>query len=175
MVPRQNAPKKFLNSPLGMYQRTVNPHNHKTCLDKCHETPLYLYWKTNAHKGASNHHKTRNNRLANAIAGIASQQRPKTPAILKLASTNTLLFDRKNEKFPLFEDLFHKKFKTQPEMTEAMKINHFHARLKQDALQTFRKINATNKRTLEDVLIVFRRKYVKLESRAKTQMAQAHF
>ena len=46
--------------------------------------------------------------------------------------------------------------KLQPEMTEAMKINHFHAHLRKEALQTFRKKSATNKKTLDDVLIVFR-------------------
>ena len=56
--------------------------------------------------------------------------------------------------------------KMQPEMTEAMKINHFHAHLRKDALQTFRNISALHKKTLDDVLIVFRRKYVKPESQA---------
>ena len=56
--------------------------------------------------------------------------------------------------------------KMQPEMTEAMKINHFHAHSRKEALQTFRKISASNKKTLDDVLIVFRRKYVKPKSQA---------
>ena len=56
--------------------------------------------------------------------------------------------------------------KMQPEMTEAMKSNHFHAHLRKEAVQTIRKISATNKKTLDDVLIVFRRKYVKPESQA---------
>ena len=86
--------------------------------------------------------------------------------MLKPASTNTLIFDGKNEKFELFEDLFHTMLKMQPEMTEAMKINHFHAHLRKEALQTFRKISAVNRKTLDDVLIVFRRKYVKPESQA---------
>ena len=84
----------------------------------------------------------------------------------KPVSTNTLIFDGKNEKFELFEDLFHTMFKKQPEMTEAMKINLFHAHLRKEALQTFRNISALNKKTLDDVLIVFRRKYVKPESQA---------
>ena len=70
------------------------------------------------------------NRLADAIAGIASQQRPQAATILKPVSTNTLVFDGKNDKFELFEDLFHTMLKMQPEMTEAMKINHFHAHLR---------------------------------------------
>ena len=106
------------------------------------------------------------NRLADAIAGITTQQRPQEATMLKPVSTNTLIFDGKNEKFELFEDLFHTMLKMQPEMTEAMKINHFHAHLRKEALQTFRNISALNKKTLDDVLIVFRRKYVKPESQA---------
>ena len=106
------------------------------------------------------------NRLADAIAGIATQQQPQVATMLKPVSTYTLIFDGKNEKFELFEDLFHTMPKMQPEMTEAMKINHFHAHLRKEALQTFRNISALNKKTLDDVLIVFRRKYVKPESQA---------
>ena len=102
------------------------------------------------------------NRLADAIAGIATQQRPQTATMLKPVSTNTLIFDGKNEKFELFQDLFHTMLKMQQEMTEAMKFHHF----RKEALQTFRNISALNKKTLDDVLIVFRRKYVKPESQA---------
>ena len=106
------------------------------------------------------------NRLADAIAGIATQHQPQTTTTLKPVSANTLIFDGKNEKFELFEDLFHTMLKLQPEMTVAMKNNHFHAHLREEALQTIRNISASNKKTLDDVLIVFRRKYVKPESQA---------
>ena len=106
------------------------------------------------------------NRLADAIAGIATQQGPQAATMLKPVSTNALVFDGKNKKFELFEDLFHTMLKMQPEMTEAMKIKHFHAHLLTEALQTFRNISASNKNFLEDVLIVFRRKYVKPDSQA---------
>ena len=106
------------------------------------------------------------NRLADAIAGIATQQRPQVAKMLKPVSTNTIIFDGKNKKFEFFEDLFHTMLKMQPEMREAMKINHFHAHLGKEALQTFRNISASNKKTLDDVLNVFRRKYVKPESQA---------
>ena len=106
------------------------------------------------------------NRLADAITGIATQQRPQAATMLKPVCTNTLIFDGKNEKFELFEDLFHTMLKMQPEMTEAMKINHFHIHLRKEALQRFRNISASNKKTLDHVLIVFRRKYVKPESQA---------
>ena len=100
------------------------------------------------------------NRLADAIAGIATQQRPEAATMLKPVSTNTLIFDGEIEKFELFEDLFQTMLKMQREMTEVMKINHFHAFLRKEALQTFRNINASNKKTLDDGLIVFRRNYV---------------
>ena len=51
-------------------------------------------------------------------------------------------------------------------MTEAVNINHFHAHLRKEALQTFRNISASNKKTFDDVLIVFRRKYVNPKSQA---------
>ena len=54
--------------------------------------------------------------------------------------------------------------KMQPEMTKQMKINHFHSLLRKNALQTFRNINSTNRQTLDDVLVIFRQKYVKPES-----------
>ena len=47
------------------------------------------------------------NRLADAIAGITTQQRPQAATMLQRVSTNTLIFDGKNEKFELFEDLSH--------------------------------------------------------------------
>ena len=107
------------------------------------------------------------NRRADAIAGLANEQRPQAATMLKPVSTNTLIFDGKNEKFELFEDLFRTMLKMQAEMTKAMKFNHFHAHLRKEALQTFRNISKTNKKTLDDVLlIVFRRKYVKPESQA---------
>ena len=51
-------------------------------------------------------------------------------------------------------------------MSEQMKINHFHSLLRKNALQTFRNISTANRQTLEDVLVIFRRKYVKPESQA---------
>ena len=76
--------------------------------------------------------------LSDANAGIGNQQRPQAATRLKPLSTITLIFDGKNKKFELFKHLFHPMLKMQPEKTEAMKINHFHAHLRKDALQTFR-------------------------------------
>ena len=97
------------------------------------------------------------NRLVDAIARIATQQRRQAATLLKPVSTNTLTFDGKNKKLEPFEDLFHTVLKMQPEMTEAIKVNHFHAHLRKEAL--IRNLTASNKKTLYDVLIVFRRKY----------------
>ena len=85
---------------------------------------------------------------------------------IRPVTTNPMTVGGKTEKFELFEDLFHTMIKMQPTMTEQMKINHFRSLVRKGALQTFRKINSINCQTLEDVLVIFRRKYVKPESQA---------
>ena len=104
-------------------------------------------------------------RLADVLTGMTNRPTSQT-LMVRPVSTTTLTFDGKSEKFELFEDLFHTMIKMQPDMTEAMKVNHFHSLLRKNALQTFRNINSANRQTLEDVLAVFRRKYVKPESQA---------
>ena len=104
-------------------------------------------------------------RLADVIMGMNNKPSAQT-LMVRPVSTTTLTFDGKSEKFELFEDLFHTMIKMQPDMTESMKINHFHSLLRKNALQTFRDINSANRQTLEDILAVFRRKYVKHESQA---------
>ena len=86
------------------------------------------------------------NRLADAIAGIATQQRPQAATMLKPVCTNTLIFDNKNKKFELFGDLFHTLLKMQPGMTEAIRINQFQAQLRNKALQTFRNLSASKRK-----------------------------
>ena len=105
------------------------------------------------------------NRLADVIMGMNNKPSAQT-LMVRPVSTTTLTFDGKPEKFELFEDLFHTMIKMQPDLTETMKINHFHSLLRKNALQTVRNINSTNRQTLEDILAVFRRKYVKPESQA---------
>ena len=104
-------------------------------------------------------------RLADVLVGMHNRPSAHT-LMVRPVSTATLTFDGKSEKFELFEDLFHTMIKMQPDMTETMKINHFHSLLRKNALQTFRNINTANRQTLEDILAVFRRKYVKPESQA---------
>ena len=105
------------------------------------------------------------NRLADVIMGINNKPSAQT-LMVRPVNTTTLTFDGKSEKFELFEDLFHTMIKMQPDMTETMKFNHFHSLLRKNALQTFRNINSANRQTLEDILAIFRRKYVKPESQA---------
>ena len=151
----------------GRTQTSRNPSSHQyqnlsTQVSQDNNLPVVEHTPTHQNLDANNSI----NRLADAIAGITTQQPSQATTMLKPVSTSTLIFDGKNEKFELFEDLFHTMLKMQPEMTEAMKINHFHAHLRKEALQTFRNISAVNKKTLDDVSIVFRRKYVKPESQA---------
>ena len=104
-------------------------------------------------------------RLADVLTTM--QNRPTAQQLtIRPVNSNTMTFDGKSEKFELFEDLFHTMIKMQPEMTEQMKINHFHSLLRKNALQTFRNISSSNRQTLEDVLVIFKRKYVKPESQA---------
>ena len=104
-------------------------------------------------------------RLADVLTTM--QNRPTAQQLtIRPVNSNSMIFDGKSEKFELSEDLFHTMIKMQPKMTEQMKINHFHSLLRKNALQTFRNTNSTNRQTLEDVLVIFRRKYVKPESQA---------
>ena len=77
-----------------------------------------------------------------------------------------MTFDGKNEKFALFEDLFHTMIKRQSETSEQMNDNHFGSRLRKGTIQTFRNINTNKTQTLEELLIIFRGKYVKPDSQA---------
>ena len=86
--------------------------------------------------------------------------------MVRPVSTSTLTFDGKSENFDFCKNLIHTMIKMQPDMTEAMKTNHFHSLRRKIALQTFRNINTANRQTLEDISAVFRRKYVKPESQA---------
>ena len=77
---------------------------------------------------------------------------------IRPVNSNTMTFVGKSEKFELFEDLFHTMKKMQPEMSEHMKINHFKSLLRKNALHTFRNLSTASRQTLEDVLLIFRRK-----------------
>ena len=108
------------------------------------------------------------NQIALAIEKLANKNSPQSLFHPK----NTLTFNGKNdknEKFEYFEDLFHTTLRMQPNLTEEMKINHFHAHRRGLALKTFKNLQRTPTMTLEDILKVFRRKYVRPESSASAK------
>ena len=80
-----------------------------------------------------------------------------------------LTFDGKSEQFELFEDLFQKSLKIHYQLTEENKINYFHSLMRGDALHTFKNITSPNRENLGEILIVFRRKYVKPQSMARAK------
>ena len=105
------------------------------------------------------------NSLAEVLVGMNNRPSAQT-LMVRPVSTTTLTFDGKSEKFELFEDLFYTMIKMQMDRTETMKKKHFHSLLRKNALLTFHNINTANTQALEDILAVFRRKYVKPESQA---------
>ena len=105
------------------------------------------------------------NRLTDVLTNLQNRSTAKRLTI-RPVNSNTMTFDGKSGKFERFEDLFHTMIKLLPEISEQMKINHFHLLLRKEALQTFRNISTANRQTLEDVLVIFRRKYVKPWSQA---------
>ena len=84
----------------------------------------------------------------------------------KSLTTTIPTFDGKSEKFELFEDLFQVSLKIHNQLTEDDRINYFHSFMRGDALQTFKNINGPTRKNLEEILAVFRRKYVKPQSMA---------
>ena len=76
------------------------------------------------------------NRLAAVLVGMTNRPSAQT-LMVRPVSTTTLTFDGKSVKFEFFEYLSHTMIKMQPDMTEAMKINHFHSLLRKNDLQTF--------------------------------------
>ena len=84
----------------------------------------------------------------------------------KSLTTTMPTFEGKSEKFEMFEDLFQTSTKIHNQQTEEDKINYFHSLMRGDALQTFKNITSSNRETLGEILIAFRRKYVKPQSRA---------
>ena len=84
----------------------------------------------------------------------------------KSLTTTMPTFGGKTEKFGLFEDLFQTSPKIHNQLTEDDRINYFHSLMRGDALQTFKNINGPTRDNVEEILAVFRRKYVKPQSMA---------
>ena len=93
----------------------------------------------------------------------------KTSKLPKSLTTTMPTFDRKSEKFELFEDLFQTSLKIHNQLTEDDRINYFHSLMRGDALQTFENINGPTRENLGETLAVFRRKYVRPQSMATAE------
>ena len=123
MVTGQTAqPNQFPKFLTGRILTPRNPTSHyyqnlSTQVSHVNNLPVVEQTPKNQNLDANNSI----NRLADAIAGIATQQRPQAATMLKPVSRNTLIFDGKNEKFELFEDLFHTMLKMQPFSRSFMK------------------------------------------------------
>ena len=111
------------------------------------------------------------NRLADVLTSM--QNRPTAQQLtIRPVNSSTMTFDGKSEKFELFEDLFHTMIKMLPEMSEQMKIIHFHSLLRKNALQKIKNISTVNRQTLEEVLVIFRQNTSSLSHKGLlTQMA----
>ena len=86
--------------------------------------------------------------------------------LAKSLTTTMPTLDRKPDKFELFEDIFQTSLKIQNHLTEEDRINYFHSLMRGNALQTIKNINGPTRENLGEILAVFRRKYVKLQSMA---------
>ena len=78
-------------------------------------------------------------------------------------------FDGKLEKFELFEDLFRNNIKMYPHLTEIQKINYFHSLLRGDALKAFRNIEDSRKDSLDEIMMIFKRRFGDYLSMAKAR------
>ena len=84
----------------------------------------------------------------------------------KSLTTTMPTFEGNSKEFELFKDLFQTSLKIYNQLTEEDKINYFHSLMRGDALQTFKNITTPSRENLAEILTVFRRKYVKLQSMA---------
>ena len=82
----------------------------------------------------------------------------------KSLTTTMPTFDVKSKKIKLFEDLFQTSFKIHNQLTEGDKVDYFHSLMRGYALQTFKNISSPNRENLTEILIAFRRIYVKPQS-----------
>ena len=75
-------------------------------------------------------------------------------------------FDGKSDKFEQFEDFLQRSLKIHNQLTEEDRIKYFPSLMKGDALQTFKNDNSPTRESLGELLVVFRRTYVKPQSMA---------
>ena len=93
----------------------------------------------------------------------------------KSLTTTMPTFEGTSEEFELFEDFFQMSLKIHNQLTEDDRINYFHSLMRGDALQTFKNINGPTRENLEEILAVFRKKYVKPQSMATAKFQKLVF
>ena len=102
----------------------------------------------------------------NTNSAIFSNNINRISKLPKSLTTTMPTFDRKSEKFELFEHLFQTSLKIHNQLKEEDKIIYFHSLMPGDALQTSKNITNPNRENLGDILTVFRRKLVQPQSMA---------
>ena len=86
---------------------------------------------------------------------IVTQQNIGLPRPPKALSTTMPTFNGRNDKVEHFEDLFMTSLKVYPNISEEEQIHYFHSLLRDDVLQTYRKMTDTNRASLEDIIATF--------------------
>ena len=87
----------------------------------------------------------------------------------KSLTTTKPTFGEKSEKFELFEALLQTSLEIHNQLTAEDKITFFQCFMRGDPLQTYKNINVPSREKLAEILTVFRRKYVKPQSKHKFQ------
>ena len=175
MVTGQTAQtNQFPEFLTGRIQTPRNPSTHQyqnlsTQVSQDNNLPVLEQTPRNQNSDTNNS----NNRLADAIAGIATQQRLQAATMLKPVSTNTLIFDGKTEKFELFEDLFHTMLKMQPEMTENQPFSRPFTKRSTSNIQKYKCIKQENSRPRANCVST-KICQTRITGYSQTQMAQTH-
>ena len=84
----------------------------------------------------------------------------------KSLTTTLPTFGGKSLKIELFEDIEQTSLKVHKQFNKDNKVNYFHSLMRSDALQTFKKVTSPNSENLQEILTMFRRKYVQSLSMA---------
>ena len=88
----------------------------------------------------------------------------KISKLTKSLAATMPIFVGRSEMFELFGILFKTSLKIPNQLMEEHRIHYFHSLMRGDALQTFKNIISPSRENLAEILTVFRRKYVKLQS-----------
>ena len=163
---RQQLKKKFPTALLLLRQANRRSRAPQVNLNSAVKIPLRQLKQTRFCWPFNNWRRTPIQPISTIINNISRISKlPKSP------TTTMPTFDGKSEIFELFEDLFQTSLKTHNQLMEEDKINYFHSLMRGDALQTFKNITSPNREKLGEILTVFRRKYVKPQSMATTQVS----